>query len=75
MSRGRERYSASEFEAAVETVLAGASYKAAQGVTGVRAISSFVVAPAWAGEGARRVPQVVKCDEITAAHGVPYLRP
>ena len=28
MSRGRETYTASVFEAAVETVLAGASYKA-----------------------------------------------
>ena len=37
MSRGRETYTASEFEAAVETVLAGASYKATQGVTGVPA--------------------------------------
>ena len=37
MSRGRETYTASVFEAAVETVLAGASYKATQGVTGVPA--------------------------------------
>lgn len=37
MSRGRERYTPSEFEAAVEAVLAGASYKATQGVIGVPA--------------------------------------
>jgi transposase-like protein len=37
MSRGRERYTPSEFEAAVEAVLAGASHKATQGVTGVPA--------------------------------------
>jgi IS30 family transposase len=37
MSRGRERYTPSEFGAAVEAVLAGASYKATQGVTGVPA--------------------------------------
>jgi transposase-like protein len=37
MSRGRERYTPSELEAAVEAVLAGASYKATQGVTGVPA--------------------------------------
>ena len=37
MSRGRERYLPSEFGAAVEAVLAGASYKATQGVTGVPA--------------------------------------
>ena len=37
MSRGQERYTPSEFEAAVQTVLAGASYKATQSVTGVPA--------------------------------------
>ncbi len=37
MSRGRERYTPSEFETAVEAVLAGASYRATQGVTGVPA--------------------------------------
>ncbi len=37
MSRGRERYLPSEFGAAVEAVLAGASYKATQGATGVPA--------------------------------------
>ena len=37
MSRGRERCTPSEFEAAVGAVLAGASYKATQGVTGVPA--------------------------------------
>ena len=37
MSRGRERYTTSEFEAAVQAVLAGASYRATQGSTGVPA--------------------------------------
>jgi len=45
MSKGQERYTPSEFEAAVQAVLAGASYKAVQGVTGVPAntLRKFVV--------------------------------